>query len=442
MLKVYKSFVFIVVLLTVMGSHSLLVFSNSKYNRESKYKQEALHEPALNVLPEREAVEPPESIDSLFKENNFDFSLNKLRIILPQFIQVTPESRIFGDIKCHIEGFLKLRLDIDATITGITLIHPGLARQPVYISDLSLKGKINWDHFERTLSFENLSLGRASVLAQISGLISYKNLIAMKLNMSLPETDIQKVLDALPYGLIPKIKGAMVLGTIGMDLLFEANPEYPKEFKFEPNIRVNNYFLQYQPAGIHVKELKSDYTQEIRKNGVIVRQVLLSKTNPDFVPYDKLGEEIREAILKTEDISFFHHNGFNLGEIREAIFKNLNAKGFVRGGSTISMQLAKNLFLNGERTLSRKLQEAILTYALEKELSKERIFEIYANIIEWGVDVYGIAEASQHYFSKTSFSLTAEEANRLALIIPNPQKRDFNKKDLSVLDNMVGQMEY
>lgn len=353
-----------------------------------------------------------------------NFSLDKLSLLLPSFIQVTPESQILGDVKWNIESFSQVSVNADATLTSVTVNHRGLADEPIRISDLQVKGTIRWNRSDKTLSFQDLYIGRKGVLAKLNGRVNYKDKTAVNLNVFLPETELQGVIDAIPSGLIPRLSGAQVGGTIALNTIFSADPAKPQELRFEPGITIQNYALLQEPARLNIGALKDPIIYEVKRNGQIVRSILLSADNPQFVPYSQLGDPLRMAILKAEDVSFFTHNGFNLEEMRKAMRQNLTAGRYARGGSTISMQLAKNLYLDGRKTLSRKIQEAMLTYALEEALTKERMFEIYANIIEWGVDVYGVHEATNHYFSKPSAELTPQEAAFLASIIPNPKKRD------------------
>lgn len=381
--------------------------------------------PSANPAPQDE-----EPADSWFTTGFSDFSLHHLNFILPSYIQVGPEGKLTGDLKWDIEGFSQATVHADVSITNIQIDHRGLADHPVNIPDLSLRGAITWNRSEKIISFQNLSLGRGGVMARLDGAVSYKNAPAVRLSLFLPEMEIQQVLNALPADLIPKLMGAQVSGTIAMNMSLMADPANPASFKWEPGIRVSNYHLFREPPGISILALKSDAIHEIRKNGVAIRRILLSRDNPRYVSYDQLGEYLRKAILKAEDAGFFNHSGFNLEAIRMAMVRDLSTGEFVRGGSTITQQLAKNLFLTGQKTLSRKLQEAMLAYALEQELTKQKILEIYANIIEWGVDVYGIAEAADHYFSKPPSSLTNEEAKTLASIIRQPKKRDFNPKSI------------
>jgi len=132
---------------------------------------------------------------------------------------------------------------------------------------------------------------------------------------------------------------------------------------------------------------------------------------------------LQKCVLTSEDPSFFNHRGFIVEAFKQSIAKNIRTKKFARGASTISMQLVKNVFLTREKTLSRKLEEILLVYILENNriASKERMLEVYFNIIEWGPNVYGIGEASAYYFQKKPADLTLNECLFLATIIPKPK---------------------
>jgi len=129
---------------------------------------------------------------------------------------------------------------------------------------------------------------------------------------------------------------------------------------------------------------------------------------------------VRMAVLVAEDASFFSHAGVDWYEIRESVETNWEKGRIVRGGSTITQQLAKNLYLSTSRDPIRKLKELIITWILEATLSKKRILELYLNIIEWGPGVFGIEAAAQRYFHKPAAHLTIEEGARLAAVIPSP----------------------
>jgi monofunctional biosynthetic peptidoglycan transglycosylase len=141
-----------------------------------------------------------------------------------------------------------------------------------------------------------------------------------------------------------------------------------------------------------------------------------------WVPYQRISPHLKRAIIAAEDAKFLDHEGFDWEAIQKAYEKNLKKGRIIAGGSTISQQLAKNLFLSGERTWWRKLQEAAITLMIETVLSKRRILEIYLNVIEWGNGVFGAEAAARNHFGVTAASLTPEQAARLAAMVPSPRR--------------------
>jgi monofunctional biosynthetic peptidoglycan transglycosylase len=145
------------------------------------------------------------------------------------------------------------------------------------------------------------------------------------------------------------------------------------------------------------------------------------KKSQIWVPYGDISNWLKTAVLISEDDAFFQHQGYDLEQIKESFIKDWEKKSFVRGGSTITQQLAKNLYLSTSKNPLRKLKELVIARHLEEHLTKRRIFEIYLNVIEWGDGVYGVEAASETYFWKSASTLTVSEAVLLAAMIPNPR---------------------
>jgi monofunctional biosynthetic peptidoglycan transglycosylase len=140
------------------------------------------------------------------------------------------------------------------------------------------------------------------------------------------------------------------------------------------------------------------------------------------VPLSNISPYLIKAVLIAEDDSFWRHEGFDYEAIEKAIERDLKDKRFRFGGSTISQQLARNLYLSPEKNLLRKMREAFITWRMEKVLSKRRILELYLNTVEWGEGIFGVEAASRHYFGKPSSELTPQEAARLATVLPSPRR--------------------
>ncbi|MFO1387212.1 MAG: monofunctional biosynthetic peptidoglycan transglycosylase [Chitinivorax sp.] len=152
-----------------------------------------------------------------------------------------------------------------------------------------------------------------------------------------------------------------------------------------------------------------------------------------WVPYERISPNLKRALIASEDAKFLDHEGFDWEGIQTAWEKNLKKGRIVAGGSTISQQLAKNLFLSSRKTPWRKGEEAIITLMLEKMMSKRRIFEIYLNVIEWGNGVFGAEAAARHYYKSSAASLGAPQAAKLAAMVPNPRYFDKNRNDRKLL---------
>ncbi len=164
-----------------------------------------------------------------------------------------------------------------------------------------------------------------------------------------------------------------------------------------------------------------------------------------WVPYDQISMNLKRAVIASEDQRFLDHDGFDLEEMEKAHATNARAGRIRHGGSTITQQLAKNLFLSPNRTYLRKAHEAVITMMLEHVLTKRRIFEIYLNVIDWGEGIYGAEAAAQHYYDEPASDLSRKEAARLAAMIPSPRLYTRNT-DTPYLDErtdfLLDQMEF
>ena len=164
------------------------------------------------------------------------------------------------------------------------------------------------------------------------------------------------------------------------------------------------------------------------------RLEVLQEDNPGaalkhrWVDYQNISPNLKRALIAAEDAKFVDHEGFDWDGIQKAYEKNIKKGKVVAGGSTISQQLAKNLFLSTKRTPWRKLEEAMITVMLEATMSKRRIFEIYLNVIEWGNGIFGAEAAAKYYYHTSAKNLDAEQAAKLAAMVPNPRYYDKHRQ--------------
>ena len=164
------------------------------------------------------------------------------------------------------------------------------------------------------------------------------------------------------------------------------------------------------------------------------RLEVLQEDNPDavlkhrWVDYKKISPNLKRALIAAEDAKFVDHEGFDWEGIQKAYQKNLKKGKVVAGGSTISQQLAKNLFLSTKRTPWRKAEEVMITVMLEATMSKRRIFEIYLNVIEWGNGIFGAEASAKYYYHTSAKNLSADQAAKLAAMVPNPRYYDKHRQ--------------
>lgn len=178
------------------------------------------------------------------------------------------------------------------------------------------------------------------------------------------------------------------------------------------------WWIKFNPSSSAFMEDRLEIIQEKRPDAELKYK---------WVNYEKISNNLKRAVIASEDAKFLDHEGFDWKGIQKAYEKNLKKGKIVAGGSTISQQLAKNLFLSTKRTPWRKVQEAVITLMLENILSKRRILEIYLNVIEWGNGVFGAEAAARHYYKTSAANLSPSQAARLAAMIPNPRFYDAHK---------------
>ena len=184
------------------------------------------------------------------------------------------------------------------------------------------------------------------------------------------------------------------------------------------------WWIDHNPAASAFMEDRLETMQEKKPD---------AKLHHHWMPYHRISSNLKRAVVAAEDAKFIEHEGFDWDGIQKAYEKNLKKGRIVAGGSTISQQLAKNLFLSTRRTPWRKIEEAIITLMLEKMMSKRRILEIYLNVIEWGNGVFGAEAAARHYFGTSASNLSPWQAAALAATIPNPRYYDNHRNSRSLM---------
>jgi monofunctional glycosyltransferase len=196
------------------------------------------------------------------------------------------------------------------------------------------------------------------------------------------------------------------------------------------------YFYSTLPdvEALKTRNPKSTALMELRDREYKQKGVKASRQQI-WLSYGAISEHLKKAVLISEDASFFSHRGIDIIELQEALKKDWATGSFTRGGSTITMQLAKNLYLNPSKNLLRKAREIVIAWQLEHALPKRRILEIYLNVVEWGRNVYGAEAAARHYFNKSAAHVDVLEAATLAALLPSP--RNAGEKNITYRRNLI-----
>jgi monofunctional glycosyltransferase len=185
---------------------------------------------------------------------------------------------------------------------------------------------------------------------------------------------------------------------------------------------------------LRVKNPKTTALMELRNREYNQKEIRSSRRHL-WVSYAAISEDLKKAVLISEDASFFSHTGVDVKELQEALKKDWETGSFARGGSTITMQLARNLYLDPAKNPLRKTKEIVIAWQLEQTLSKRRILEIYLNVVEWGRNIYGAEAAARHYFAKSAADLDIVEAATLAALLPSP--RNVREKNVARRRNLI-----
>jgi hypothetical protein len=293
-----------------------------------------------------------------------------------------------------------------------------LAPEPVGPLRIEAAGRVSLDRRgRRAVLREGEITLLGAVRAEASGELSLGPDPTFSLSVRAPEVDYRAAVDALPAALAPPAGAPRPAGAFSAALSAQGPLLRPAEWSLLASLdlaRVREEARRAPPVALRAPFLHRFAT------GRGEASLEVGAGNPDFVPLAELPEHVVRAVTTAEDAGFFAHPGFDFEEIRNAFAAGAGSGRVVRGGSTISQQLAKNLWLTRERTLARKVREAAATVALEATVPKARLLEIYLNVIEWGPDVHGIGPAARHWFGKDARALTAGEAAFLASVIPSP----------------------
>ena len=301
-----------------------------------------------------------------------------------------------AEVKLAADG-ASLAFSGDGVLDQVSLSRAELSPSPLSGIHLAFRarGTTTLDGAELVLDEGELALGE--VRLQGRGVLTRtEHAVQTHWSGGVPLASCQAMLDATPRGLLPLIAPLRMTGTFAVN----AELDYDSQRASDTRVRLavaNDCRIAQIAPDLSPHRFASAWQREVKGPDRMPMEIESGPGSPDWVPIESISPFMVAAVLVCEDGHFERHRGFDYEAIQNSIRDNLIKGKFVRGASTISMQLAKNLYLGKEKTLGRKLQEAVLTLLLEQELGKRELMELYLNVIEYGPGIYGIGPAARYY---------------------------------------------
>lgn len=326
-------------------------------------------------------------------------------------------------------------------LTGLNVFHPFIAEKPV--RDISVSGPISgtFERSSRKIIVSEADLHSRGVEYKIqafaflpggtdpeTGERRTRRRVGGKL--TIPRISCQAMLNGIPEELTPYIHDTKLRGKFDAEIEVDIDWEDLDKTRLVARGGLKDLSrgkpvctVRKIPEAIDAKRFKESFVHYVEVEKDEWTAITIGPENPDFVPIWDVSPYLLNSLMTTEDSRFYKHHGFIATEFRTALIKDLKAGYFKFGASSITMQMVRNVMLYREKTLARKLQELFLTWYIETELEKDRIFEIYVNAIEYGPGIYGIGPAARHFFNKHPRDLNAKEAAFFSSILPGPKSR-------------------
>lgn len=313
------------------------------------------------------------------------------------------------------------RWNAEGTLTGLKGRHPMVSATDLVFPPITFSafGQVDLPNQTLESNFERIQVGDVMMRASLD-VKGFGPKPWVRFGLDVPEQNCDALHKALPKGLAPRLESASFNGFMAINVLFEADlKDIRKTLKLDVGGEFGKCVADFGNT-FRINRLNSEnYVHRVVVNGEDLG-LEVGPGTPDWVPLEQIPKIAQQAAYGTEDLAFYSHGGFRLGLIKRAIILLAERGRFVYGGSTISQQLVKNLFLSREKTLARKFEEAIIVWQMEQKVSKDRILELYLNCIEYGPKIWGIVRAARTYFNKTPQELTLLESAFLMGLKPDP----------------------
>lgn len=359
------------------------------------------------------------------KELDLMLFANNKKVELPYLEKKFGLKLNFDTVRTEMKGVKRSGDEVKISglfeVKNMLIKHPKISNSDVTLENVSMDAEmIIGENFISIDSASTIHLKDINIHPFVKYTLTPSKIYELKIRTE--ELEAQKVIESFPSGLFESLEGIQVAGKLQYSLDFYLDAEKPDDVVFNSRLR-NQGFKVKKWGKTNLQKINNTFVYTPYEYGKPMRNIIIGPENPNFIPIDQISENLKNALLTAEDPSFYSHNGFVEESIRKSIATNFKEKAFKRGGSTISMQLVKNVFLNRQKTLARKIEEILIVWIMEsgRLVNKQRMFETYLNLIEWGRNVYGIGEASRYYFNKHPSELSIGESIYLASIVPKPK---------------------
>lgn len=319
----------------------------------------------------------------------------------------------------------RLRAEGTFGVEHLGLSHRRLASAPIEDINASLRGELLVDLVHRRVDLGQLQAQLGGIYYLTSGWLAQDEArTAFDLRFQVPSVSCEALKASMPSTVAGAVRDLVLSGTIAADLRLAVDTSHLEATQLQVAVDNRCRVVADHMANSIIRFRQPFVQRVLEPQGP--RAFITGPGSAAWVELGMIAPSMVNAVISREDGRFYRHNGFDVGEIRGAIIRDIAARRFVYGASTLSMQLAKNIFLAREKTLVRKVQEVVLTWYLEQSLGKDGILELYLNVVEFGPGIYGIGPAARFYFNREPAELTPLQSIYLATLLPNPGARFGN----------------
>lgn len=350
------------------------------------------------------------------------------RSLLPAALTVSADTTLnASDLRLvYSAGARRLEIQGGWQVNPLSLRWPAVAKKPMTGIDIGGDVRAVLDMREASLRLEpsTLRLGDVSMTVGLNA----DDLAAaprVTVNVKVPRVKAQRIVDALPTELMPRLEGLQLAGALAWTFTGTLDMRDMRSLAYQSDVTTRSFDVKDLGKYIDLQTVNKPFTHRVQRSDGEMFEFVTGPGSKGWASLSSISPYLQKVLTTTEDGTFWKHDGIAFFALKSSMVNNLERGRYFRGGSTITMQLVKNLLLTQEKTLSRKLQELFLAWEVDRYLTKKRVLELYLNIVEFGPGIYGISRASRYYFGKSSSELDVVECAFLASLLPSPRRYHY-----------------